>query len=74
MDAHELHDNVTSMEGQRGPGHGRGQDMDRLYPGMSGIVDNFLVLITGWLTYTQIAFPFIPDYTFGTKTIINNIH
>ena len=47
MDAHELHDNVTSMEGQRGPGHGRGQDMDRLYPGMSGIVDNFLVLITG---------------------------
>lgn len=45
MDAHEFHNNVTSMEGQKGPGHGRRQNMERLYPGMSGTVDIFLVVV-----------------------------
>lgn len=38
MAAHELHNNVISMEAERGPGHGREPNMERLYPGMSGTV------------------------------------
>lgn len=45
MDAHEFHNNVTSMEGQRGPGHGIRQNMEKLYSGMSGTVDILLVFL-----------------------------
>lgn len=48
--AHKLLNNVTSMEGERGPGHGRKPNTERLYPGISGTV-HIYPCFNHWLTY-----------------------
>lgn len=74
----ELHQHFGKIQRYRSsPGHEREPEMVSPYPRCLGEPTFILVLVVGWLTYTQIAFSFTPlvlDYTFGANAMINNIH